>query len=157
MSLVTILELAGAAFVVLMGLGLAREAVREVFISRRRLRSLPRLPGRVVWHVRESRVLRGAGGSDGRVRSKRHTFHFPVVEVEAPDGRRAHRRMGFGHSDPNRYPVGSTIEVLWDPDAGAIVEKPGLGHAALVAGTFVFGALVMAGGAVWGAWTLGRR
>jgi hypothetical protein len=152
---VLVLKILAAVFVALVGIGLVREALREVVWSVRRLRTLPRLPGTVVAHERQERMLTSFGVGSSRMRVRRYTVHLPIVEVKAPDGRAARKRLGFGEENPNRYPLGSTIEVLWDPAAGEIVEKPGLATVLLVVGALGIGGAIVAAAVLWAQGRLG--
>lgn len=108
-----------AAFFALAGLGLWREALREIVARRRARQALPRLAARVVTHVKERRTLVSFAG---RLRARSYDVWFPVVEFTPPGGATLRQRLEVGTDDAAAHPVGSTLEVTWDPLRGRAAD-----------------------------------
>ena len=108
-----------AAFFALAGFGLWREAAREVLARRHARRALPRVAARVVSHVKERRTL---VSFVERIHARSYDVWFPVVELTPPGSATLRQRLEVGTDDPAMHPVGSTIEVMWDPARGRAAD-----------------------------------
>lgn len=122
------LMLVGGIFLVVLGLRFLWMAARNI-LRARSSRAWPRTKGRVVGHELTRTKMQGG------------TFFTPLVRYEytVGDHGRVGDRIDFGDSAPmaeslaqevlGRYPVGSVVEVLYDPAAPevcALRSRPAL-------------------------------